>query len=54
MRALKDIDIAFVCTNLPYTMPPGEAADGIRAFLAPRSSTPTTTEVRTLPYLPMR
>ena len=32
MRALKDIDIAFVCMNLPYTMPPGEAADGVRAF----------------------
>ena len=32
MRALKDIDIAFVCMNLPYTMPPEEAADGVRAF----------------------
>src|SRR5271155_5980601 len=27
MRALKNIDGAFVCMNLPYTMPPEEAAD---------------------------
>ena len=26
MRALKNIDVAFVCMNLPYTMPPEEAA----------------------------
>jgi L-ascorbate metabolism protein UlaG (beta-lactamase superfamily) len=32
MRALKDIDLAFVCMNLPYTMPPQEAADSVRAF----------------------
>lgn len=32
MRALQDIDLAFVCMNLPYTMPPGEAAECIRAF----------------------
>jgi L-ascorbate metabolism protein UlaG (beta-lactamase superfamily) len=32
MRALKDIDVAFVCMNLPYTMPPDEAADAVRAF----------------------
>jgi L-ascorbate metabolism protein UlaG (beta-lactamase superfamily) len=32
MRALKNIDIAFVCMNLPYTMPPEEAADAVRAF----------------------
>ena len=32
MRALKDIDVAFVCMNLPYTMPPDEAADGVRTF----------------------
>jgi len=32
MRALKNIDIAFVCMNLPYTMPPEEAAEAVRAF----------------------
>jgi len=32
MRALKNIDLAFVCMNLPYTMPPQEAADAVRAF----------------------
>lgn len=32
MRALKDIDIAFVCMNLPYTMDVDEAADAVLAF----------------------
>jgi len=32
MRALKDIDVAFISMNLPYTMPPEEAAEGVRAF----------------------
>lgn len=32
MRTLKNIDVAFVCMNLPYTMTPDEAADGVRAF----------------------
>ena len=32
MRALKNIDLAFVCMNLPWTMPPEEAADAVRAF----------------------
>lgn len=32
MRALKNIDAAFVCMNLPYTMPPEEAADAVKAF----------------------
>ena len=32
MRALKNIDVAFVCMNLPYTMTPAEAADAVRAF----------------------
>jgi len=32
MRALKNIDVAFVCMNLPYTMPPSEAAQCVRAF----------------------
>ncbi|MGH9745923.1 MAG: MBL fold metallo-hydrolase [Candidatus Acidiferrales bacterium] len=32
MRALKNIDFAFVCMNLPYTMPPDEAADAVKAF----------------------
>ncbi|MFZ0211694.1 MAG: MBL fold metallo-hydrolase [Candidatus Acidiferrales bacterium] len=32
MRALKNIDVAFVCMNLPYTMPPDEAAQAVKAF----------------------
>jgi L-ascorbate metabolism protein UlaG (beta-lactamase superfamily) len=32
MRALKNIDVAFVCMNLPYTMPPDEVADAVLAF----------------------
>jgi L-ascorbate metabolism protein UlaG (beta-lactamase superfamily) len=32
MRALKNIDIAFVPMNLPYTMPPSEAAECVKAF----------------------
>jgi L-ascorbate metabolism protein UlaG (beta-lactamase superfamily) len=32
MRALKNIDVAFVCMNLPYTMTPGEAATCVKAF----------------------
>ena len=32
IRGLKDIDIAFITMNLPYTMPPAEAADCVRAF----------------------
>lgn len=32
MRGLKNIDVAFVCMNLPYTMTPGEAAEAVRAF----------------------
>jgi len=32
MLALKDIDVAFICMNLPYTMPPDEAADAVIAF----------------------
>jgi L-ascorbate metabolism protein UlaG (beta-lactamase superfamily) len=32
MRALKNIDAAFVCMNLPYTMTPEEAAGAVRAF----------------------
>lgn len=32
MRALKNIDIAFVCMNLPYTMDINEAADAVLAF----------------------
>jgi L-ascorbate metabolism protein UlaG (beta-lactamase superfamily) len=32
MRTLKNIDVAFVCMNLPYTMPPDEAAEGVKAF----------------------
>jgi L-ascorbate metabolism protein UlaG (beta-lactamase superfamily) len=32
MRALKNIDVAFVCMNLPYTMDINEAADAVLAF----------------------
>ena len=32
MRALKDIDVAFIPMNLPYTMSPEEAADAVKAF----------------------
>jgi L-ascorbate metabolism protein UlaG (beta-lactamase superfamily) len=32
MRALKNIDVAFVCFNLPYTMTPEEAAESVLAF----------------------
>ena len=32
MRALKNIDIAFIPMNLPYTMPPEEAAEAVKAF----------------------
>ncbi len=39
MRALKNIDVAYVCMNLPYTMPPQEAAAAVRAF-KPRIAIP--------------
>ncbi len=32
MRKLEDIDIAFVCMNLPYTMTVEQAADAVLAF----------------------
>jgi len=32
VKALKNIDVAFIPMNLPYTMPPSEAADCVRAF----------------------
>jgi L-ascorbate metabolism protein UlaG (beta-lactamase superfamily) len=32
MRALKNIDVAFICMNVPYTMTPDEAADAVKAF----------------------
>lgn len=32
MRSLKDIDVAFVCMNLPYTMDVDHAADAVLAF----------------------
>jgi L-ascorbate metabolism protein UlaG (beta-lactamase superfamily) len=32
MKALKNIDVAFVPMNLPYTMPPTEAAACVKAF----------------------
>lgn len=33
MRALKDIDMAFVCMNLPYTMTVERAADAVLEFV---------------------
>ncbi len=32
MRALRNIDVAFVCMNLPYTMDVGKAVSAVRAF----------------------
>jgi L-ascorbate metabolism protein UlaG (beta-lactamase superfamily) len=32
MRTLKNVDVAFVCMNLPYTMTPQEASEAIRVF----------------------
>jgi L-ascorbate metabolism protein UlaG (beta-lactamase superfamily) len=32
MRALKNIDVAFVCMNLPYTMDVNQAASAVNAF----------------------
>ncbi|HEX6276055.1 MAG TPA: MBL fold metallo-hydrolase [Polyangiaceae bacterium] len=32
MKALRNIDVAFVCMNLPYTMPVEEAVDCVKAF----------------------
>lgn len=32
MRRLKDIDVAFVCMNLPYTMTPAQAASAVLEF----------------------
>lgn len=32
MRELQEIDVAFVCMNLPYTMTPQEAAECVEAF----------------------
>lgn len=32
MRALRNIDVAFVPMNLPYTMTPEEAAEAVKAF----------------------
>ena len=32
MRALRNIDVAFVCMNLPYTMNVDQAADAVSEF----------------------
>jgi L-ascorbate metabolism protein UlaG (beta-lactamase superfamily) len=32
MKALKNIDVAFIPMNLPYTTPPSEAAECVKAF----------------------
>lgn len=39
MRALNNIGAALICMNLPYTMPPEEAAEGVKAF-RPRIAIP--------------
>jgi L-ascorbate metabolism protein UlaG (beta-lactamase superfamily) len=39
MRALKNIGAALICMNLPYTMPPEEAAEGVKAF-RPKTTIP--------------
>ncbi len=39
MKALKNIDHALIPMNLPYTMPPDEAADCVKAF-QPKKVTP--------------
>jgi L-ascorbate metabolism protein UlaG (beta-lactamase superfamily) len=39
MRALKDIDFALVCMNLPYTMTPEQAAAAVKEF-KPRTAIP--------------
>lgn len=31
-RGLKNVDVAFVCMNLPFTMTPAEAAEGVKAM----------------------
>lgn len=45
MRALEDIDKAFVCMNLPYTMTVDSAADAVLEF-QPKKYTPITIAVR--------
>ncbi len=32
IKALMGIDVAFICMNLPFTMPPEEAAECVKAF----------------------
>jgi L-ascorbate metabolism protein UlaG (beta-lactamase superfamily) len=32
IKALRGIDVAFLCMNLPFTMPPEEAAECVKAF----------------------
>lgn len=39
MQALRNIDVAFLPMNLPYTMTPQEAAEGVKAF-QPRIAIP--------------
>lgn len=39
MRALRDIDVAFIPMNLPYTMTPDEAADAVKR-LKPKIAIP--------------
>ncbi len=48
MKALRDIDVAFVCMNLPYTMTPAEAAECVDRLQAqgPLSLSPPRFEPR--------
>jgi L-ascorbate metabolism protein UlaG (beta-lactamase superfamily) len=32
IKALTNIDVAFITMNLPYTMPPAESAECVKAF----------------------
>src|ERR1039458_6346231 len=53
MRALKNIDVAFIPMNLPYTMTPQAAAEAVRAF-HPAVVFLITTAVRTRRFSPKR
>ena len=48
MMGLKNIDVAFVPMNLPYTMSPVQAAECVRTMIGERLCIPTTTLGRTL------
>ena len=69
MAALKNIDVAVVCMNMPYTMPPEEAAEAVKTFRpkvaipyhysgsgsvgVPKAIAGSGVEVRLLEFIPM-